>query len=93
MFTNTEGKTIQVRVMESEAATASLLEEVLDKNFVATRLLARMVHQPMSLSLPDEFDAVSKEQLDLSHVGVWIDPIGKVENWAYFKLSFVSAID
>ena len=64
--------------MESEVATASLLEEVLDKNSTAAQLLARMVHHPKSLFLPDEFNAISEVQLDLSHVGVWIDPIGKV---------------
>ena len=78
MFTNTLGKTIHVRVMESEVATATLLEEVLDGNSTAAQLLARMVHRPISLSLPGEFDAISGDQLDLSCLGVWIDPIGKV---------------
>ena len=77
MFTNAQGKTVCIRVMESEAATASLLEEVLDKNSMAAQLLARMVHRPISLTLPDEFAAISKDQLDLLCLGVWIDPIGK----------------
>ena len=76
--------------MDSEAATASLLEEVLDENCVAAQLLAKMVHRPLSLSLPDEFDAVREDQLDLSRAGVWIDPIGKITTQFWLSTIFMS---
>lgn len=76
-FTNTLGETITVAVQSSQAETEELLGRVLNNNKQAATILARHVHEEISIenlsaNLPQHLpgDLLSAEDL-----GIWIDPI------------------
>ena len=76
-FTNTLGETVTVVVQSSQAETEELLGRVLNNNKQAATILARHVHEEISIenlsaNLPQHLpgDLLSAEDL-----GIWIDPI------------------
>ncbi|XP_013391886.1 inositol polyphosphate 1-phosphatase [Lingula anatina] len=73
-FTNTNGETIHVRVCDTVEETCSLLAKVLEGNAKAPQLLARVVHEDVTLPDIEKISAVTQE-LPLNSVGIWIDPI------------------
>ncbi|XP_053327832.1 inositol polyphosphate 1-phosphatase [Spea bombifrons] len=72
-FTNELGEKITVKVCATEEETAKLLQKVLDNNEAASKALARVVHQDVSLTDP----ALSAISVDIpwSNIAVWVDPI------------------
>lgn len=79
IFSNTLGETITVEVCSSSEKTAELLSKVLDDDQIAAKLLSQEVHREINLTditldsktIPTDLD------LDISDLGIWIDPIGK----------------
>ena len=93
VFSNTLGETITVEVCSSSEKTAELLRKVLDDDQVTADLLSREVHREIVLTdvavhsrdIPTDFD------IDISDLGIWIDPIGMFDLFPYsfyFKIIF-----
>lgn len=78
VFSNTLGETITVEVCPNLEKTAELLKKVLDDDQTTAELLSKQVHRDINLTdvpvdheaLPENFD------VDISDLGIWIDPIG-----------------
>lgn len=77
-FSNTLGETVYVEVQNDADATADMLEAVLNGDNEAAQLLAAEVHRDVKVEdvTMDSTD-LPEDSIDLTKVGVWIDPIGK----------------
>lgn len=76
VFSNSLGETIEVKVLDSQEATSSLLKDVLNDDAHAAELLAEAVHEDLSLSAVNTRTDVPDNPIGINDVGVWIDPIG-----------------
>lgn len=56
--------------------TADVLNKVLNNNKEAAHLLAKALHEEVSMDVGSKVTNLTL-QLDLSNIGIWIDPIGK----------------
>lgn len=91
VFSNTLGETITVEVGSSLEKTAELLRKVLDDDPTAAELLSREVHKDIMLNdvaiesknLPTDFE------IDISDLGIWIDPIGELKLICTLLLDFI----
>lgn len=85
-FTNTLGETLRIRVCEDVQKTAKLLEQVLDGNRIAAKLLAENVHADTS-ALPEDIVKdlgqlpEKSNSLPIEDFGIWIDPIDSTANY------------
>lgn len=70
------GETISVEVKASQEETSSLLEKVLNGDRLAADLLAFEVHKDIEIETIKTVLPHGKFDIDLSSLGVWIDPIG-----------------
>ena len=76
-ITNTLGETVTVVVQSSQAETEELLGRVLNNNKQAATILARHVHEEISIenlsaNLPQH---LPEDLLSAEDLGIWIDPI------------------
>lgn len=85
-FSNAMGESIVVEVCPTIEETTQLLAKVMGSDIATAELLANEVHKdvqcldiPMIAELPSDFD------IDISDLGIWIDPIGKT----HIVLSFL----
>lgn len=77
-FMNSLGQSIHVELTASEEDTASLLSKVLDgKDHLATSL-ASVVH---SRATTCKRQLSSRAQIPADSIGIWIDPIGRLQNF------------
>lgn len=58
--------------------TADVLNKVLNNNKEAAHLLAKALHEEVSMDVGSKVTNLTLE-LDLSNIGIWIDPIGKTK--------------
>ena len=77
-FSSSSGGPITVQVCATEPETTALLGRVLEGHPTAAALLARAVHdESLEPALPEELlSSLQKVAVDVSQLGVWIDPIG-----------------
>lgn len=76
IFKNKLGESICVEVKASEDETSSLLEKVLNGDRLAANLLAIEVHKDIAIETIRTLVPNGNFELDLTNLGVWIDPIG-----------------
>lgn len=78
-FSSSSGESITVRVCATEPETAALLSKVMGGHATAAALLARAAHdEGPEPTLPGELvSSLRNVAVDVSELGVWIDPIGK----------------
>ncbi|XP_071811701.1 inositol polyphosphate 1-phosphatase-like [Apostichopus japonicus] len=73
-FTNTLGETVTVSIRPTVSETADVLNKVLNNNKEAAHLLAKALHEEVSMDVGSKVTNLTL-QLDLSNIGIWIDPI------------------
>lgn len=75
-FTNSLGDSVCVAVGSTEQQTQVCLEKVLDGNSSAAKILAQEVHKSVEYNSDDLGVFPELPELNLSSIGIWIDPIG-----------------
>lgn len=86
-FTNILGETVDVQVLENEHLTAERLCKVLNNDCDASNVLAHEVH--VEINLNNELPQFEGVEIDLSKLGIWIDPIGVYhENEIIIQLTY-----
>ena len=78
-FTISEGESIAVEVCATEQDTSALLGRALGGHPTAAALLAKAVHndRPEPTLSGKLLSALRDVTVDVSQLGVWIDPIGE----------------
>lgn len=76
IFRNKLGETICVEVKATQDQTSALLEKVLNGDKQAAELLALEVHKDIEIDTIRTVAPRGDFDIDLSNLGVWIDPIG-----------------
>lgn len=80
VFTNKLGETVVVEIKNNLDDTAELLQIVLNDDKQAAQLLAAEVHKTIFLdNIKIQGNPVGCGDLNLNNLGVWIDPIGRLE--------------
>ena len=92
-FTNTLGESITVVVCASEAETAQLLARVLSGEDTPAQLLAKAVHEevPSPMIPPELGESLRRIAVDVTQLGMWIDPIGTVSSFAFLLFTSLSS--
>ncbi|XP_023328718.1 inositol polyphosphate 1-phosphatase [Eurytemora carolleeae] len=96
-FTNSSGVTVNLNLNSSHQNTRNTLVQILDGNEKVAEILATEVHKAVELSedLKTQVEDLETTELDISDVGVWIDPIdgtshyikGKEKLWNGYPVS------
>lgn len=79
-FTNALGETISIEIKENVEYTAEMLEKILDGNHHAATILATEVHREIDVSdvQTGSVEIPTNLTVDMTELGIWIDPIGKL---------------
>lgn len=78
VFTNALGETISIEIKDDVEGTAATLEKILDGDSRAATILATEVHREVDISDAnvDSVELPADLAIDLTTLGIWIDPIG-----------------
>ncbi|KAI4457879.1 (2')5'-bisphosphate nucleotidase 1 [Holotrichia oblita] len=80
-FSNCLGESIEVKVLNSEEATSSLLERVLNGDSHAAELLAEAVHSDLNLSVVNTRKDFPDDPVVNENLSIWIDPIDSTSEY------------
>jgi inositol polyphosphate 1-phosphatase len=82
IFSNKLGETIIVEICSTSEKTAELLRRVLDDDQATAELLSKEVHRHIVLTdlTIDSKNIPTDFEIDISDLGIWIDPIGMKNN-------------
>ncbi|KAL5006428.1 hypothetical protein ScPMuIL_015234 [Solemya velum] len=88
-FTNVLGEAVTVEIKENKGETISLLSTVLDGNEEAVELLSNVIHTDVSIDCGEECHQLQAE-IDISDIGVWIDPIDSTAQYIQGQTGFMT---
>ncbi|KRT83983.1 hypothetical protein AMK59_882, partial [Oryctes borbonicus] len=80
-FSNCLGETIEVKVLNSEEETSSLLEKVLNGDRHAAELLAEAVHTDVNLAVVNTRKDIPDDPVVNEDLSIWIDPIDSTSEY------------